>query len=276
MKSIAVLLTVFNRKEKTLACLQSFFNADLPAELNSLEVFLVNDGCTDGTPDAVKAAYPSVNIINGTGNLFWNRGMHLAWKEATQIKIYDYFLWINDDTFFYTHALQALYKTTILYNDERIVVGTTCAVNNSKVITYGGRDKNGSLIIPQEYPTDCGFFNGNIVLIPSSVFEIVGMNDPCFRHALGDFDYGLRASKLGIKSVVAPGILGKCDEHESLATWCDPAKSLSKRWKAFRSPLGQDPEEFFIFESRHNGLLKACFHYLTNHLRVLAPWIWTT
>ena len=42
------------------------------------------------------------------------------------------------------------------------------------------------------------------------------MNDYRFRHALGDFDYGMRARKLGVQSVVAPGILGECDEHDSL------------------------------------------------------------
>ena len=43
------------------------------------------------------------------------------------------------------------------------------------------------------------------------------MNDPLFHHALGDFDYGLRASKFGVSSVVVPGVLGECDDHEDLA-----------------------------------------------------------
>lgn len=38
-------------------------------------------------------------------------------------------------------------------------------------------------------------FNGNIVLIPLSVFNILGFNDNYFTHSFGDLDYGLRAKK---------------------------------------------------------------------------------
>lgn len=69
MQTIAVLLTVFNRKDKTLKCLQHLFN-QLPIEGYSIDVYLTDDGCTDGTPEAVKEQYPQVNIIHGDGNLF--------------------------------------------------------------------------------------------------------------------------------------------------------------------------------------------------------------
>ena len=83
MKQIAVLLTVFNRKEKTLLCLKNLYQQTLPNEYR-IDIYLTNDGCTDGTPEAVKEQYPQVNIINAQGNLYWNRGMHLAWQTATQ------------------------------------------------------------------------------------------------------------------------------------------------------------------------------------------------
>ena len=44
--------------------------------------------------------------------------------------------------------------------------------------------------------------------------------------------------------------------------------------KAFTTPTGQNPEEFFIFEKRHKGILIAIFHYITNHLRVIMPTLW--
>lgn len=49
MKSIAVLLTVFNRKEKTLHALQNLFAQQLPEGV-ALEKYVVDDGCTHGTP----------------------------------------------------------------------------------------------------------------------------------------------------------------------------------------------------------------------------------
>lgn len=273
MKTIAALLTVHNRKEKTLSCLHKLFDQNSIDEYQ-LEVYLTDDGCTDGTIEAVSKQFPSIKVIHGTGNLFWNRGMHLAWKTASETKDYDFYLWLNDDTIMEQNALSTLLKTSAKFNNEAIIVGTTTALNNQQEITYGGRNRKGNLLKPSEEPIPCDYFNGNIVLFPRYVYQEVGLNDPSFHHALGDFDYGLRATKAEIKSIVTPGILGQCDEHNELPTWCNPQKTFKKRWQTFRSPLGQNPEEFFIFELRHNGLLKACFHYLTNHLRVLYPSLW--
>jgi GT2 family glycosyltransferase len=272
MKTIAILLTVHNRKIKTLHCLANVFSQH-PVLGYEWEVYLTNDGCTDGTPEAVKKEFPSVNITHGDGNLYWNRGMYKAWQMAASIKEYDYFLWLNDDTILNPDALQTLLYTSEQLKNLAIVVGSTAAMT-SDTVTYGGRSDSGQLIIPSKQPMPCAYFNGNIVLIPQSVYRIVGVNDPVFHHALGDFDYGLRAKKLGVELYIAPGILGRCDIHPSLPVWCNPQKSLVRRWRFFRTPLGQNPEEFFVFENRHSGILKAVFHYLTNHLRVLYPRLW--
>lgn len=107
MKSIAVLLTVFNRKEKTLQCLGNLYK-QLPIQGYSVDIYLTNDGCTDGTPEAIAQKFPEVEIIHSKGNLFWNRGMYTAWKEATKRKEYDYYLWLNDDTFIYPDSISRL------------------------------------------------------------------------------------------------------------------------------------------------------------------------
>ena len=51
MKYCAVLLTVFNRKDKTLQCLSRLFD-QLPVEDLQIDVFQTDDGCTDGTAEA--------------------------------------------------------------------------------------------------------------------------------------------------------------------------------------------------------------------------------
>ena len=249
MKTIAVLLTVFNRKRETLNCLENLFKQVIPNGY-SLDVYLVNDGCTDGTPEAVAEQFPQVNIIHAEGNLFWNRGMHLAWTTAAKTKDYDDYLWLNDDTILNQGAIEILLQTAKETKNNAIVVGTTSAVENKEQVTYGGRSFKEGLLAPQKQAQACDYFNGNMVLIPNAVYKIVGTHDPVFHHALGDFDYGLRAAKLGVQSFVAPGFLGKCDVHTSLPTWCNPKKTFKQRWKAFRSPLGNNPEEFFVFEKR--------------------------
>lgn len=94
-KRIAIIMTCFNRKEKTLKCLGSL----LADSEHNLQVYMVDDGSTDGTGDAVKVSFPQVNVIRGDGNLFWNRGMHMAFSKAVEVG-YDFYLWVNDDVEF--------------------------------------------------------------------------------------------------------------------------------------------------------------------------------
>lgn len=138
MKHIAVLLTVFNRKEKTLLCLKNLYQQTIPYEYQ-MDIYLTNDGCTDGTPEAVKEQYPQVNIINAQGNLYWNRGMHLAWQTAAKTKDYDYYLWINDDTFIYEGAIENLLSTATLHKGKAIITSACEDTKTHSYITYGGR-----------------------------------------------------------------------------------------------------------------------------------------
>lgn len=93
MKTIAILLTVFNRKDKTIKCLEKLYE-QLPIEGYEVNIYLTNDGCTDGTPEAVKKRFPQVKIVDSQGNLFWNRGMYMAWETAAKEKDYDFYLWL--------------------------------------------------------------------------------------------------------------------------------------------------------------------------------------
>jgi GT2 family glycosyltransferase len=273
MKNIAILITCHNRKEKTLSCLTALYNCILPDGCK-FDVFLVDDGSTDGTSDVIQDKFPQINIIQGTGNLFWNRGMYLAWKTAAKTKAYDYYLWLNDDTCLYSNAIIKLIACSESENNKKIICGSTCSTSNKHEITYGGRDAEGNLMKPNGRKQYCHHFNGNIVLITKYIYSILGTNDHAFHHALGDFDYGLRAQKSGIMSVVSPFVIGECDEHKELAAWCNPQTPVLKRLRLLYSPLGNHPVEFFRYENRHNGIIKACFHFFTNHLRAIMPFLW--
>ena len=92
---VAVLLTCHNRKAKTIECLKSLFKAiQFSKADSSFSVYLVDDGSTDGTAEAVLSNFPEVNVINGSGNLFWAGGMRLAWNTALQSNP-DYYLLLN-------------------------------------------------------------------------------------------------------------------------------------------------------------------------------------
>ena len=271
MINIAVLLTVFNRKEKTLKCLENLYCQELPDTVK-MYVYLTNDGCTDGTPEAVASQFPQVHIINADGNLYWNRGMYTAWEAAAKTFDYDYYLWLNDDTFVYTDMLESLLSLGENYDGKAIIVGATISTDHKRV-TYGGWH-NGKLIEPNGQPVEADCINGNIVLVPRSVYRVLGNLDYYFTHSKGDFDYGMRAKKKGIKMYVAGKYLGECDLHESLDKWCNPEVPFNQRWKALHRPNGMPPKETFHLEKRHYGIITALFHYFTIYTRCLFPNIW--
>src|SRR6476619_4525822 len=96
--NIAVVMTCHNRRNTTLACLHTLYE-----QKHHCDVYLTDDGSYDGTAQGIKAEYPDVHILQGNGNLFWVGGMHLAFNEAIKNQ-YDYYLWLNDDTFLEPNA----------------------------------------------------------------------------------------------------------------------------------------------------------------------------
>lgn len=218
MKSecVSVLLTCFNRRQKTLECLKALFNQALPNSV-TLQVYLVDDGSTDGTAEAVHQFYPQVNVLQGTGDLFWTGGMWLAAAEAMKHS-FDYHLWLNDDTNLYPNAINTLLTTSHQLQEQgqdAIVVGSIQDPETQQFV-YGGMKRsrfhpcqcNG--IPPGNVPQRCETMSGNCVLIPKAVIERVGELDRTFRHFAADLDYGLRATRDGCHVWVAPGYLGVC------------------------------------------------------------------
>ncbi|KAA6303736.1 MAG: N-acetylglucosaminyl-diphospho-decaprenol L-rhamnosyltransferase [Candidatus Ordinivivax streblomastigis] len=269
MKTIAVLLTCHNRKEKTLICLKYLFNCSLPKE-HAIDVYLVDDGCTDGTPQAIREQFPQVNIIQGDGNLYWNRGMHLAWETAAKAKNYDYYLWLNDDTNLYPNALEKLIYACSATGNNALICSTLQSAITYKS-TYGGR-KSSQLLIPNGELQECESMNGNCVLVPHSIYEKVGNLDYVFRHAIGDLDYGYRVRQAGFRLYVSSNYLGTCENNPSLPKWCLKSTPFYQRVKSLYSPLSYaEPIPFFIYEKRHFGLLVAIKHFISIHIRLIFP-----
>tara|TARA_B100000787_G_C16169485_1_gene285660 strand:+ start:399 stop:1256 length:858 start_codon:yes stop_codon:yes gene_type:complete len=215
MINIAVLITCHNRKHKTVKCLQKLYSQN-NIENIKLKVFLVDDGSSDGTGQTVKELFPDITIIKGSGNLFWAKGMALAWKESLKShENFDYYLWLNDDTFLYNTTLSELIKTQI--NKTEIVVGSVCDPI-TKLTTYGGGRFTNRFLRPFKYelvkvngnPQKIDIFNGNVVLIPNSVYNKIGMMDNYFEHAFADIEYSLRAAKHNVKILLTAKHIAEC------------------------------------------------------------------
>lgn len=268
-KTIAVIMTVHNRKEKTISCLSYLFQNKSTDFL--IDIYITDDGCTDGTKEAVSERYPDVTIIQGDGSLFWNRGMRLAWAYASK-EDPDYYLWLNDDTELMPDALSRLLNSSLRMEDKSIIVGSTYISSKDKKLSYGGRLKkhNNPVVEPDNTEcVQCDTFNGNVVLIPRSVFEKLGYNDNYYHHSFGDFDYGIVAGLKGVRSYIAPGYYGYCGRNNPIPQFRRKCYSVIKRYKLLYSPLGYNPFEDFHLNRKYQPLLLCVWYFIKLHINVL-------
>lgn len=284
MFHIAVLITCFNRKEKTLACLKQIFDSEIDHG-SLLDVYLVDDGSSDGTGDAVRKEFPEVRVIDGNGCLFWNGGMRLAWEEASKAASHDFYLWVNDDIVLFKDSIKRIIQTHDHLKEKGEVVGTvvgTMRASDEQKPTYGGRRRCrmldptyfGDVIEPLTEPLMCDVVNGNFTLIPKSAFEKIGNLSSEYTHGMGDFDYGLRLSKRGYTSWVAPGYFGYCDLNPKQGGCKDKELSISDAVKVM-GEVGQLPpvDEWNKFVRKHGGIFWPLL-VLKSKARAIFPALW--
>lgn len=272
---IAVLLTVYNRREKTLACLGRLAMQVLPEQVK-LAVYLTDDNSVDGTADAVARSYPNVNLLRGSGSLFWAGGMRNSWKAALKGN-YDYYLLLNDDTLLRTDAISSLLSVAVHYAGiPSICVGATCDTTGK--LTYGGRmllskyALKSKMVHSTRDVQDCDLGNANIMLVPAPVVSRLGILSDVFTHGIADYDYTLRARRAGFRVLVAPGFLGEC-ENDHGRNWASAAMPLKKRIAFLKSPKGLAYHEYLYFIRSHFPYsLPATL--LKLWLKTLFPGIW--
>ncbi len=235
--NIAAILTCHNRKDKTIECISCLLKA--VKQFNSvnvhksnfifLKIFLTDDGCTDGTADAVRelCKEQELCIIQGDGNCYWAGGMILAWEEALKEKgKWEYYLLLNDDTYMlpdcFNQLIEAREYCAKTFGKEGIYSGITCDTNDKGLTTYGGSVHTNyllghiRLVNPTGEPQHCDMANSNIMFVHHSVVERIGIFRKGFDHSAADYDYSMTAIKKGFPVLVTSGYCGICeyDHHD--------------------------------------------------------------
>lgn len=259
---ITAILTCHNRRDKTLACLRSYFDQQLP-DGTVLDAVLVDDGSSDGTGEAAQRLDRPITLIRGSGDLYWAAGMAIAEERALQGSP-DYLLWLNDDGVLDPNAVPRLLAVERASEKACIVIGALRDPDSSE-LTYSGMRRHRfhplrlDRIPPGEQPVQVDTFEGNVVLVPRAVAQLVGPIDGGFEHAAADYDYGLRAGKAGAVNLLAPGTVGSCPYDHQIALWLDSSLPLRERTRLLLGRKGVPPRTRARYLRRHGGPLWPIF-----------------
>lgn len=270
---IAVLLTCYNRKNKTIECLKSLFEAEgftskKDKSKIELHIYLTDDGCTDGTAEGVRDIVGShkLTIINSDGNAYWAGGMRLSWKAAlSDNNHFDYYLLLNDDTNVKQDCLIELLATDEIcrahYETGGIYSGFVSSYHDEGLITYGAKVYTRGLLSaavdmrPTGVPQKCNMPNANILLVSHEVCDKIGILSDCFIHGAADWDYGIRASESGIPVLTTSKVCGYCEiDHDNRREEAVNVKSmtLKERKKYIDRPNTKQYHDSLAFFWRHN------------------------
>lgn len=262
---IAALLTCHNRKEKTKDCLLSL--SQVKTE-HIIDIYVTDDGSMDGTSEMITNVFPDCSLIQGDGKLFWNRGMYKVWKEALK-RDHDFYLWLNDDVVLYPYFIDELLGSLEKAGGNVIVSGLIENEDKTEII-YGGFDKQKRIVGISDTPSRITYMNGNVVLVPKTIVDAIGIIDPVFHHDLGDVDYGLRALEAGFKIVATcnPVAYGYKNNYCRVRKW---NSSFLERFKQLYSPIGSNPLLNFYFRKKHFGFLNAIGYWGYLHFINVLP-----
>ncbi len=275
--SIAVIMTCFNRKEKTALCLESLLKQ---YNMPSFDLYVCDDGSTDGTSDMIKKIIPAAEVIKGSGELFWSRGMHIAMKAAVEHG-YRYYLMINDDVEFFETMWQTMFKPFAAGKKQIAVAGCTTSRQDKGILTYGGSAMRKTLFnyyigpkieICKEQNMECDVANWNCFLMDAYVQNRIGLIDQTYKHGLGDYDYCLSMRKCGMKIFITTEFIGYCEPNTRKGTYLDGNLSRKARIKKMHAPGGFPMKSWLHFVNKHYGRYKfrsALAPFIKNYYSII-------
>jgi GT2 family glycosyltransferase len=282
--NIAALLTCHNRREKTLRCLARLFAAQAAFDGDfSLTVFLTDDGCTDGTPEAVREKYADkkIHIVQGNGSCYWAGGMRLAWQEALKTADqWDFYLLVNDDTFAFDNLFDELFSANNYaikqFGRTALCSGVTCDTAHPEIITYGGDHEDWLCrlhrVIPNGTPQLVDEANANMLLVSKDIVRKLGTFYKGYKHGGADYDYTRMARRKHIPVLITAHVCASCDyDHDSNEVEADKlfSMNLSQRRAYLNHPLHSDAE--YLLYVRRNMPLRLPLTWTLRRLRLYCP-----
>jgi GT2 family glycosyltransferase len=232
--SVIAIVVSWNGKRDTLECLESLRQSDYPC----LQVVLVDNASTDGTPDAVKESYPETIVIKNSENLLFSKGVNIGLSCGLQMGG-DYFFLINSDATVHQDCISNLVDS--LERDKRAgLSGPKIFYAGTKTIwSAGGKVRlwagTTSHIGIRQADSDkysrkgfVDYLTACALMIRREVIEKIGMLDDRYFIYGEDADFSLRAREEGYTLVFVPEALAWHKVSSSSGGGLTPFKAYNR------------------------------------------------
>ena len=204
---VAVVVLNWNGLEDTLECLESLSRSVYP----NMEVIVVDNGSSDGSPEEIALRFPDVHLIRNPGNMGFSGGNNVGIREAFR-RDADFVWLLNNDTVVEPATLDHLIRAARQSDEIGLVSPVIRFFEDRTRIQFCGSyiDWKKSRIVKVEKPEslpgngkDISLW-GTALLIKRGVLERAGYLDEKYFAYHEDEEYCMRAARTGFRCVVVP------------------------------------------------------------------------
>jgi GT2 family glycosyltransferase len=244
--SPTLLIPVHNRRELTLACLRHLEDT---GDLRRYRALVIDSASADGTSDAVRAAFPSVELLRGPATWWWTAaiaaGMSHAFERGAPAVV-----WLNDDVRPAPPTLRALEKFAETHPDA--IAAPACYDRDERVVGTAFRRRQ--IVNTWTQPVvNVDGVSGFCAWLPRTVWERAGVPDARpFPHYYGDTTYMLQAKRAGCTVALLTDVAARIvDGHPRAGTVREFRRRLACPRGAWRTTFAHEKSPFRLATQWH-------------------------
>ncbi len=208
----AVVLS-WNGREDTLRCLASMQRVVHPG----LHVVCVDNGSSDGTPEAVRDRFPEVELIEAGANLGYAAGNNLGIRRALE-RGAGWVMLVNNDATVAADVIGGFERAAREHPRAGMLAGKVYFADRPNTIWFAGQrvaELSGYSGRPRGYGRSDGARYsrvtvtdravGALMAVSRDAIELVGLLEEDLFAYVEDVDWALRIRDAGLEVVFAPG-----------------------------------------------------------------------
>jgi GT2 family glycosyltransferase len=208
--TVFVMVPVHNRREITFKFLSCLKTQSYPR----LRLSVIDDGSTDGTGELVRQMFPEAEILTGDGSLWWSGCMQkgYGWLLRNGLADEDMVLIANDDITFGPDFIAR--AVTALREMPGALLGAQLLDLSLETVSESGvhADLRRFVFRVAEEPDQINCLPTRALLLRwEDMRRIGGFHPRLLPHYWADYEYTIRAHRLGLRCFTTPDVVVTAD-----------------------------------------------------------------